>query len=209
MTFTPSILTADVPECKTNNVSFMKHEPLLSDVRGIVAMSSEYLCYSVTQKRNPLRVIDAHSGEKALLRGHNGAVLDMCFSPLDPALLCTVQGCSANSAAAEEERVFVWQRLAEEADWKAVKQLTVPAKLVRAHPSQPHLWAIADDCHAALFSSAQEGQGGQGGQEGRGGLYENIPMHVTLEASNVITGARSSEIGDLASFTHRPLDGAS
>ena len=76
-------ITSDAPPVKSNNVSFMKPEQLPLDCRSILAVGKSHICYSVTQKKNLLRLIDTSTGEKVILRGHESAVLDLRFSPAD------------------------------------------------------------------------------------------------------------------------------
>jgi hypothetical protein len=128
-------ITSDAPPVKSNNVSFMKPEQLPLDCRSILAVGKSHICYSVTQKKNLLRLIDTSSGEKVILRGHESAVLDLRFSPADSnsRCLCSVDAGSNDGPAAgyassssshvdSKPHTIVWEKQ-ELGDWKMIVEL--------------------------------------------------------------------------------------
>jgi len=130
-------ITSDAPPVKSNNVSFMKPEQLPLDCRSILAVGKSHICYSVTQKKNLLRLIDTCSGEKVILRGHESAVLDLRFSPADSRCLCSVDAGSNDGAAAgyassssshvdSKPHTIVWEKQ-ELGDWKMIVELPLKA----------------------------------------------------------------------------------
>ena len=122
----------DTPPVQSNNVSFMKVEQLPFNCRSILAAGESHICYSVTQKKNLLRLIDTVTGEKALLRGHESAVLDLRFSPADNRCLCSVDAESIESAAVpyaspdSKPHTIVWEKQ-EQGDWKTTAELPLKA----------------------------------------------------------------------------------
>lgn len=121
----------DIPPLKSNNVSFMKVEDLPFYCRNILAISESYICYSVTQRKNLLRIINTVIGEKVILRGHDSAVLDLKFSPVDSNALCSVD----DGDDVTKSHTMVWEKQ-EQGDWKITYELPLQANIVRAHPCQ-------------------------------------------------------------------------
>lgn len=62
-----SIDSDNTPESRSNTVSLMKAEGQMNSCRNILAVTENYICYSV--RKNLLRVINTVSTEKTLLRG--------------------------------------------------------------------------------------------------------------------------------------------
>lgn len=58
----------DAPESRSNTVSLMKAEGQMNSCRNILAVTENYICYSV--RKNLLRIINTVSTEKILLRGN-------------------------------------------------------------------------------------------------------------------------------------------
>ena len=189
-------------ESKSNNVSFMKVEDLNNDCRNILAVSSDYICYSVTQRKNLLRIIDKKAGDKVILRGHEHSVLDLRFATQDPTVLCSVDGGSATATPAAGEsgsdvagrsHTIVWRR--SEGDWKMITDLPLYATLVRPHPNNANLWAIAHKGKMGIFSSSRHGSPNSNIlMTETVGAYESLSMNVSLPAGEVITGETSFKI---------------
>ncbi len=165
---------SEVPPSKSNNVSFMKIEELNKNCRNILAVSESYICYSVTQKRNVLRVIDTITGEKAILRSHDSAILDLKISPVDSATFCSVDnGSSATS------HVVVWKAVNEKkVEFSPYATLPIPATIVVAHPSQSSIWAISDKRNLAVFSATRI-------QEDKPSSYDQLPSHATVDNESI------------------------
>lgn len=137
----------EFPSTRCNDVSFMKNEELDANCRNILAVADTYICYSVTLKRNLLRLIDAATGEKAILRGHEGAIADLKVSPIDQGIFCSVDNADSNG-----NHTFVWKRESKHIDFKLAVSLHLKATLVVPHPTQSHVWCVSDGRHLAIFS---------------------------------------------------------
>jgi hypothetical protein len=181
-------IASDLPETKSNNVSFVKVEDLALHCRNIVAVSDTYICYSVTQKKNLLRVIDTQSGDKVILRGHDDSVLDLRFAVSDATSLCTVDAGGSNDRcvdASGKPHTFVWRKQSGPQNvWDVAVSLPLLATLVRPHPSRAQRWLVAHaacgkvavfDAHDAASASACKG-------------YESLPMNVTLAPGEKLIG---------------------
>ena len=174
--------TVDLPESKSNNVSFMKVELLPRDCRNLLAVSSAFICYSVTQRRNLLRIIDTQTGDKVILRGHESAVLDLSFATHDTGLLCSVAG---GEEASSKPHTIVWHRHAQ-GDWKIFAELPICATLVRAHPVDAHQWLIAAGRRVGVFSSQRSAAHPVNS-------YASLPLHALLGEDEVCVGERYYE----------------
>lgn len=177
----------DIPESKSNNVSFMKVEDLSRDCRNILAVSDSYICYSVTQKKNLLRVIDTQLGEKVILRGHEYFVCDLSFSVANAKLMCSVDNGAGNDSANEvagKPHTIVWSKSEQEGDWKVFAELPLRAALVRPHPQQAHTWLIARGSRLGVFSS----QRSAGAAAAPVMSYEALPIHAVLDSSESVVG---------------------
>jgi hypothetical protein len=172
--FDPS---SEIPPSKSNNVSFMKIEDLNKNCRNILAVSESYICYSVTQKRNVLRVIDTITGEKAILRSHESAILDVKISPVDSSTFCSV-----DSGAGATPRVVVWKAVNEKkVEFNPAVTLSVPATVVVAHPLQSNIWAISDKRNLAVFSASRAA-------EDKPSSYEQFPCSASVENESITGG---------------------
>lgn len=165
----------------------MKVEELPAMCRNILAVSESYICYSVTQKKNLLRVIDTQLGDKVILRGHEHAVLDLKFAAVDAGLLCSVDSGGSDEVSGKPH-VIVWKKH-EQAEWKVFAELPVRASLVRPHPTQAHVWAVAHEGKVAVFSSQRSAAAQQSVSVAS---YEALPMHISLPNGEVVKGACSA-----------------
>jgi len=85
-----------VPKC--SSVAYMKLEATDPNRRNGVASNDHFIAYTV--RGSMLRVIQLHTGEKLLLKGHETDVIDFKFAPADNIL------CSAST-----EKIFIWKIL--------------------------------------------------------------------------------------------------
>ena len=211
-----------IPESKCNNVSFMKVEVLPSELRNLLAVSESYICYAVTTKRNLLRLINTITGDKIILRGHEAAVIDLKFSPTDNNMLCSIdRGDSGDSP-----HVFFWQKEEgnEALNFQSIAKLGLQATFLLPHPSQSHIWLLADARHVGLYSTKSGSMPS---------AYTALPSHLCIspadgEVSGVsfaadgraiavaVTNAQSgltslqiwrvgSATGDIANLASKPL----
>lgn len=169
---------SELPQSKSNNVSFMKVEDLAKDCRNILAVSESNICYSVTQKKNLLRIIDTERGDKVILRGHEHFVVDLCFAVADSTLLCSVD--NGDDGSAGKPHIIVWKK-GEQGDWKVFAELPLRATIVRPHPQQGHLWLIARGGSLGVFSS-------QRSSAQPAGSYEGLPLHAELGSGELVLG---------------------
>mmetsp|Transcript_29623 Transcript_29623/g.65673 ORF Transcript_29623/g.65673 Transcript_29623/m.65673 type:complete len:297 (-) Transcript_29623:17-907(-) len=192
-------LSVDMPSSKSNNVSFMKAEPLPLGLRNVLAVSDTHICYSVTSKKNLLRVIDTLSGEKVILRGHESAVLDLQFSPADGSVLCSVD--DAGGAGFDgKPHCIVWRKQGG-CDWQTHASLLLPATQVVPHPQSPLVWALCDGVRVGVVDCAQ-------GSQLTAGSYEALPLNVRLEGSQgKITDVAFSPSGTRLLVVVQPLPG--
>lgn len=174
----------DIPESKSNNVSFMKVEELPLLCRNILAVSESYICYSVTQKKNLLRVIDTQLGDKVILRGHEHAVLDLRFAAMDAGLLCSVDSGGSDEVSGKPH-IIVWKKQEQQAEWKIFAELPIRASMVRPHPTQAHVWAVAHQNKVAVFSSQRSAATQQSVSVCS---FEALPMHLALPSGQVVKG---------------------
>ncbi|KAJ1397808.1 hypothetical protein B484DRAFT_257601, partial [Ochromonadaceae sp. CCMP2298] len=188
-----------MPSSKSNNVSFMKAEPLPLGLRNVLAVSDTHICYSVTSKKNLLRVIDTLSGEKVILRGHESAVLDLQFSPADGSVLCSVD--DAGGAGFDgKPHCIVWRKQGG-CDWQTHASLLLPATQVVPHPQSPLVWALCDGVRVGVVDCAQ-------GSQLTAGSYEALPLNVRLEGSQgKITDVAFSPSGTRLLVVVQPLPG--
>jgi hypothetical protein len=168
----------ELPVSKSNNVSFMKVEDLARDCRNILAVSESNICYSVTQKKNLLRIIDTEHGDKVILRGHEHFVVDLAFAVADPTLLCSVD--NGEDANAGKPHIIVWKK-GDQADWKVFTELPLRATLVRPHPQQAHLWLVAREGCLGVFSS-------QRSPSQPAATYEGLQLHAKLGGGETVIG---------------------
>lgn len=169
----------DMPASKSNNVSFMKVEDLPLQCRNILAVSETHICYSVTQKKNLLRIIDTQVGEKVILRGHENAVLDLRFALADSGLLCSVD----NGEVSGKAHTIVWKKQEQQGDWKVIAELPLAAVLVRPHPVKADLWLIASSTAVGIFSAAANASLATAAQN-----YQALPYHLILDQGESIVG---------------------
>ena len=172
----------------------MKVEDLPVDCRNILAASPSYICYSVTQRKNLLRVIDTQQGEKVILRGHEHSVLDLRFATSDPSCLCSVD-CGGGAAenyndATGKPHTIVWKR--QNGDWEKVTELPLRATMVRPHPTQSNIWAIANKGKVGIFSSSRHGSASTAPQVI--GAFESLPMNISLQNGETVTGISLGDV---------------
>lgn len=140
----------ELPESKSNTVSFMKVEDLSSDCKSLLAVSESCICYSVTQKKNLLRLMDTISGDKEILRGHDGAITDLKFS-VDGSVLCSTD----NGSAAGKPHTIVWKKNDNGISFQIATQTMLKGAMLAAHPTQSTVWAISDRTSVGVFSSTR------------------------------------------------------
>lgn len=155
----------------------MKVEDLPRDCRNVLAVSETHICYSVTQKKNLLRIIDTQLGEKVILRGHEHSVLDLRFAATDSALLCSV-----DSGDGPKAHTIVWKK-AEQGDWKVHAELPLRATTVRPHPVSADLWLVAGKDALGIFSSAVSATLAVSAAH-----YQALPLHLVLANGETIAG---------------------
>jgi hypothetical protein len=166
---------SDVPESKSNNVSFMKVEDLDPNCRNLLLTSDTYVCYSVTQKRNLLRAICTITGEKTILRGHEGPILDMHLSPIDHTIFCSVDNHSSTSA-----HIIVWKKNPDIFSFTKISQCYIPASIVQAHPGDVNTWCVAEGgTLGIMYSNASDNQ--------ERSNYNQLPIVFTY-LNGLITG---------------------
>jgi hypothetical protein len=149
-----------------------------------LAVSDSYICYSVTQKKNLLRIIDTQLGEKVILRGHEHFVVDLAFSIADPSLLCSVDnggGAAENwNDVTGKPHTIVWSKR-EHGDWRVFAELPLRATMVKAHPLQAHTWLIAQEGRLGVFSSQRTAAQPVAS-------YEALPLHARLGQDETVAG---------------------
>jgi len=169
----------ELPASKSNNVSFMKVEDLPLECRNILAVSETHICYSVTQKKNLLRIIDTQVGEKVILRGHENAVLDLRFAIAESGLLCSVD----NGDVSGKAHTIVWKKNEQQGDWKVHAELPLSAILVRPHPVRADLWLVAGPTALGIFSATSNASLSSAAQS-----YQALPHHLLLDQGESIVG---------------------
>jgi len=172
----------DLPESKSNNVSFMKVEDIPMDCRNVLAVSETHICYSVTQKKNLLRIIDTQLGEKVILRGHEHSVHDLRFAASDSAMLCSVD----SGEGASKAHTIVWKKQ-EQGDWKIHAELGLRASMVRPHPVQADLWLVAGGRSLGIFSARASPT-----VAAAAASYEALPLHLVVADNESIVGELNS-----------------
>jgi hypothetical protein len=125
----------------------MKNEELDFHCRNILAVADTYICYSVTLKRNLLRLIDATTGEKAILRGHEAPIADLKVALADQSYFCSVDNGETNG-----NHTFIWKRGSKNIDFTQLACLPLKATMVVPHPTQANLWCICDGKKLAIFA---------------------------------------------------------
>lgn len=165
-------------------MSFMKVEDLPLDCRNVLAVSETHICYSVTQKKNLLRVIDTQLGEKVILRGHEHSVHDLRFAATDSAVLCSV-----DSGEGSKAHTIVWKKQ-EQGDWKIHAELSLRATTVRPHPVQADLWLVACPSSLGIFSARANPS-----LAVAAGSYEALPLHLVLADNETIVGENWADHG--------------
>jgi hypothetical protein len=132
------------PAC--NSVSTIKAESRSAETRNTIAVNDIYISYVV--KGNLIRVIQSVSGDKTLLKGHKGHITDIQFANSGGDTLCSVD---MNGG---EDNIIVWKLLLVEntLSFDVVIKLSVPACMVRPHPTQRGVWAVSDGIEFAIFS---------------------------------------------------------
>lgn len=167
------ISSNELPESKSNTVSFMKVEDLSRDCKSLLAVSESCICYSVTQKKNLLRLMDTISGDKEILRGHDGAITDLKFS-VDGLVLCSTD----NSAVAGKAHTLVWKKNENGISFSVATQMMLKGTMLAPHPSQNNVWAISDGNSVGVFSSARVNMNIPA-------KYAELPMSVTFDTETV------------------------
>jgi hypothetical protein len=163
------------------DVSFVKSEDKLDYYcRNILAVSNNIICYSVTQKRNLMRLIDTQSGEKGILRGHEAGITDLSISPKDENLLCSVDYSDGSSSDPKNgSHFFVWQKAygsEKNIDFNMLAKSSISGYILAAHPLQSNIWAVSNGEKLAVVSTGK-----------LAGAYESYSMHVVMEGGERIT----------------------
>lgn len=170
--------TREIPESKCNNVSFMKVEELPENLRNLLAVSESFICYSVTTKKNLLRLINTITGDKVILRGHEAAIIDLKFSPSDNGVLCSIdRGLEATSP-----HIFFWKK--EESsglDFQCTAQLNLSATFLQPHPSRSDVWLFADSFNVALYSTLNKSAAATLPVS-----YADLPAHLSFGSSQIV-----------------------
>lgn len=153
----------------------MKVEDLSEDCRSLLAVSESCICYSVTQKKNLLRLIDTITGEKEILRGHDSGVTDIKFSPADSSLLCTTD----NGDIAGKAHTIVWKKSETGINFQAAAQIQLRGVLLAAHPQQSSVWALSDGKNVGVFNASRVNMA-------MPSQYAELPMSLVFERETVI-----------------------
>lgn len=166
----------------------MKIEDLDKNCRNILSVSDYYICYSVTQKRNLLRLIDTITGAKVILRGHESSICDLKISPNDYGTFCSVDNGDGNQAS----HVIVWKRgnAEKSLDFASEVELKVNATMVVPHPTQSNIWAISDKKHVAVFSTTFIQQ-----KNLTITSYDQCSLHIHLASDEQLTNMVFSQDG--------------
>ncbi|RYG67083.1 hypothetical protein EON64_08270, partial [archaeon] len=172
-------LSKELLEAKSNNVSFMKVEELDINCRNLVLTSDSFVCYSVTQKKNLLRAIDTLTGEKTILRGHEGSILDMKLSS-NSAVFATID--HHNTAT---PHFFVWQKNVDNFGFSAVYQSGLKGYMVKAHPGDEKVWVVADKQQVGVVNTRSDGSVTS---------YDKLSLHYSFDVGT-ITGNGGYFIG--------------
>jgi len=134
----------------------MKIEEIDPHCRNILAVSDKYICYSVTSKRNLLRVIDTITGEKTLLRGHESSIVDVKISPMDSNIFCSIDKGTNTTAP----HTIVWKKTSDKAlDFLMSYKLSIEATIVQPHPLSSHVWTISNNHMIGIFSTVPTATG--------------------------------------------------
>jgi hypothetical protein len=174
-----------IPESKSNTVSFVKVEELDFNCTSLLSVNSSFICYSVTQKKNLLRVIHTESGDKAILRGHEFAILDLKFSLLENGILCSV-----DNGVSSHPHVIVWKKEEKIIEtnnntliFNPILQLNIRASKVISHPSLSDYWAVSNNKSFAIFSHLALKD-----KQNYVHSYFDLPLSVEVEDNESITG---------------------
>ena len=144
----------DIPDTKSNNVSFMKVESLHPDTRNLLATCDSFICYSVTAKKNLIRVIHTVTGEKNILRAHEFPIVDLKFSD-NGKFLCSVDNGPGSNSLSNSNSIVLWEEdSSATCGYVEVKRFNYQAKMVVAH-CKPELFVAASD--SALISIHAKG----------------------------------------------------
>jgi hypothetical protein len=131
----------------------MKVEDLPVSLRRLLAVSDAYLCYSVTSKKNLLRLIHTSTGDKVILRGHDAAIIDIKFSPVDGGVLASID----MGELVTSPHIFFWRKSeSSNIDFEVVNQLHICASFIEPHPCLPNLWLLGDGSNFGVFSTVPQ-----------------------------------------------------
>jgi hypothetical protein len=116
--------------------------------RKILAVADTYIAYSVTQKRNLLRLIDSTTGEKCILRGHEGSIADLTVSNVDQGFFASVDNMENSSLS----HTFIWKRGTKNIDFSKLVELPLRGVMILSHPIQENIWCVCNGKQFVLFS---------------------------------------------------------
>ena len=151
---------------KCDTVCFMKTDPSQFS-RNTVCVSPSYICYCV--KAGLIRAIHSATGEKTLIRGHDGHVMDLKFSLANSSMLCTT-----DSGNGDVDHLYVWKLSMEKTlGFEKVFSMKLPATHVLGHPLNEKVWSASLGSELCIFSI----QGPTFAQ------YTSFPMHLNFRAN--------------------------
>jgi hypothetical protein len=116
--------------------------------RKILAVADTYIAYSVTQKRNLLRLIDSTTGEKCILRGHEGSITDLAVSNVDQGFFASIDNLDNPSLS----HTFIWKRGSKNIDFSKLVELPLKGIMILSHPIQENIWCICNGKQFIVFS---------------------------------------------------------
>jgi hypothetical protein len=144
---------SEIPDLESTTICVMKGN-MDESCRNMVAVSSFFVCYVV--RESLLRVIGMESSNKLLLRGHESKVLDLCISPSDDKMMCSVDN-------GEElgHHCFVW-RITEKGPggdlgFCRVASFSLNGSSIQPHPALPNVYAVASGSKMSILSTVSGG----------------------------------------------------
>lgn len=169
-------------ESKCNTVSLLKADNVVGDCRNLLAVTDNYICYSV--RKNLLRIIHTVSSEKTLLRGHADAVADMQFSMAGNIM------CSTDEGDSDEYHTFMW-KLTESAELSAsiLGMLRLKGNIVQPHPNRTNVFALTSGQAGKIGIICSDFSGDVTG-------YDSLPCNISLPSDQTITDISFSPDGN-------------
>jgi len=140
-----------VPDCKQNQVSFLPFQSISSLTKNTLAISKNYICYTVKNKQ--IRVIHQFTTEKSLLSGHHYQPLDMLFNNINPNIICT---CDINDNDNNNGNVYIWtmDNSNDVLTTSLSYHYNLPANIIASHNTISNVWAIGYNNHIAIISTS-------------------------------------------------------